>query len=132
MQRKTSPLKKLPALKTASTTGLLRNALTHVLLPGPLNKHHLDACLHLLQAKDNGQFVVLLRGAQNHGFKGLYQVHSPDCIGFVYGNGPALLDGKAVRCWYKYDSGRRAFLEVPTKELVGSICAVVMEPTRIA
>lgn len=132
-QRKSIGLRpnRLPVLqKQGGSNGLLRNALTHVLLSGPLNKHHLDSCLQQLQEQDGGQHLVLLRGSQNHAFKGLYKAHSSDWIGSVYGSGPSVFDKEKVKCWYKYDSGRRAFIEVPTKELVGSICAVVLEPTR--
>ena len=114
-------------VRLSSTQTLLKNAITHVLLQGPLNEQHRENCVKLLEEKP--ECFVLLRGAQNHAFRGLYAMENAQFFRLLYGNGPPYIDcdGDLIKNWYKYDSGRRGFIDVPTRGAIGSVCAIVID-----
>jgi len=122
-------LKSSAAVMPKASLHLLKNALSHTLLPGPLNASALESVLKILTDSNNAQFhfVLLLRDTQNHAFRGLYTYDvAEDALFLSYGNGPSRIGRDYVVEFYKYDSGRRAFLPVLTRGFVGSICAVAI------
>ncbi|ORZ38797.1 CKK domain-containing protein, partial [Catenaria anguillulae PL171] len=80
-----------------------------------------------LERSGADNFVIALRGAQNHGFKALY-THLVDesQLVKVYGQGPLEVTADKISEYFKYDSGARAFKSIHTRSLSAFVHGVVL------
>ncbi|RHY12767.1 hypothetical protein DYB37_006037 [Aphanomyces astaci] len=105
-------------LKPTSNRQLIQNALETNLLAGTACESERVRVVQALvdhQAADN--FVVTFKGSVQEmkmTFKGLYALEK-DYVHKIYGQGPAHLQPTMVKQFFRYNSGKKAFLPVSTR-----------------
>jgi len=105
----------------------------HKALEGKVNEASLKKMLETMQANQDTchHFLILFR---NNQFKGIYKYEeSLNSISKLDGIGPKSVNPDTIVKYYKYDSTKREFTEVPTKHIGPTIVAfTIPDPKKRA
>ncbi|XP_031567239.1 uncharacterized protein LOC116302157 isoform X2 [Actinia tenebrosa] len=108
-----------------SNRKLIINAISHVCLSGTVNNESKERCLQAIAESQGFNFMVLFKDGLK--FRGLY-MHNPENEQSykIYGIGPKVITSKMVECVYKYSSGSKEFIKIPSKTLSISVDGVAI------
>ncbi|XP_046864969.1 uncharacterized protein LOC124459555 isoform X3 [Xenia sp. Carnegie-2017] len=93
---------------------LIINAISHVCLPGTVNKDTKEKCLQAMTESSAQHFLILFKDGLK--FRSLFSldVESGQVLK-VYGIGPRSVSEKMIEYLYKYNSGCKEFSKIPAK-----------------
>ncbi|KAI9216447.1 CKK domain-containing protein [Blastocladiella britannica] len=98
-----------------------------MLLAGGANVPARTEVLEDLERSGGENFVILLRGAKNHSFKGLYtHLVETGQIVKLYGSGPIEVSDQDITDHFKYDSGSRSFKSLSTRSMSTLVHGMVL------
>ncbi|XP_028405927.1 calmodulin-regulated spectrin-associated protein 1-B-like isoform X2 [Dendronephthya gigantea] len=93
---------------------LIINAISHVCLPGVVNKDTKDKCLQAMTESSAQHFLILFKDGLK--FRALYSLDlESNQVLKVYGIGPRSVTEKMTEQLYKYNSGGKEFSKIPAK-----------------
>lgn len=118
--------------KRPSNRQLIQNALEFTLLAGGSMEKERAAALAALAQSPCDNFLVLLKGAKDMKFRALYQVdrqqqNEVQRIFSVSTSAPLTLTSQAIGQFFKYNSGKKAFLPVETRSFTVKTDACAMQ-----
>ena len=104
-------------LRSKSNRILITNAINHCCLSGKVNEKIRIKTLQALEGNNDRHLMVLFRD-NNCQYRALYSYQPvEERLYKICGNGPNLINPSMIEALYKYNSGRRAFMCVPSKTL---------------
>eukprot|EP00656_Telonema_subtile_P051285 TRINITY_DN6859_c0_g1_i3.p1 TRINITY_DN6859_c0_g1~~TRINITY_DN6859_c0_g1_i3.p1 ORF type:complete len:1286 (-),score=413.68 TRINITY_DN6859_c0_g1_i3:153-4010(-) len=123
-----------PVLKGSldrSNAKMIRNALQHVCLAGPVKKPELADALGVLDARGNvGHYMVLFASDKNLVFRGLYELDAGmDVATKVHGVGPGTVQAGKVYKFFNYSSGSKSFGTIPTTTYGYTVYGFALAPS---
>ncbi|KAF0698897.1 Aste57867_10497 [Aphanomyces stellatus] len=108
----------LRPLKVSSNRQLIQNAIETNLLAGTACELERVKVVQVLQDHPGDNFIVAFKGNVHDtklAFKGLYALEKGEFVYKVYGQGPAELHASVVKQFFRYNSGKKAFVPVSTR-----------------
>ncbi|XP_077862821.1 calmodulin-regulated spectrin-associated protein 1-like [Saccoglossus kowalevskii] len=111
---------------TKSNRHLITNAITHCVLAGHVNKDMKDRVLQEIAKADAHHFLILFRNSGLQ-FRSLYSyLPESEEIIKIYGTGPRQVSSDMVEKIFKYNSGGKHFVAIPSKTMSVSVDAFVI------
>jgi len=127
----------IPSMSGGGNAKNARNALTMVCLAGAHMAAERERALQALEiaSSEGGRMVILLsKGASTLAYRGLY-VSNPDGTRArkVEGWGPRVLEAKSgvLREFYRFNTGKKSFMELGNRTFGGTVDAVSLDPTEL-
>ena len=120
----------LPPTRRKSNRNILRNAILHTCLSGPVNGALQKEVLARLDEARADQCLILFRDTRGFKFRALYVYkHETGALVKLCGVGPATVAPDAIVAFYKYDTGDRSFRPMQVSEFNQGIDAFALEPS---
>eukprot|EP00041_Stephanoeca_diplocostata_P030788 m.940320 g.940320 ORF g.940320 m.940320 type:complete len:956 (+) comp23827_c0_seq6:2237-5104(+) len=114
-----------------SNRSLVRNAITHTCLAGPVNEKAKTGVLAALDESLSAHFVMLLHDKNDLKFRALYAYNLDTGEGFkLCGRGPSRFREDKVIHTFRYDSGSRKFVITRTSNVITSMIDAFCMATR--
>ncbi|XP_078665715.1 calmodulin-regulated spectrin-associated protein 1-B-like [Branchiostoma floridae x Branchiostoma belcheri] len=111
---------------TKSNRHIIINALKDCCLAGEVNNQVKGKVLEALAMSESNHYVILFRDARCQ-FRAVYSYNPEnEKIHKLVGNGPSSIMGKMISSLYKYNSGGKQFVGIPSKTMSVSVDALTI------
>ncbi|XP_078584673.1 calmodulin-regulated spectrin-associated protein 1-B-like [Branchiostoma floridae x Branchiostoma japonicum] len=111
---------------TKSNRHIIINALKDCCLAGEVNNQVKGKVLEALAMSESFHYVILFRDARCQ-FRAVYSYNPEnEKIHKLVGNGPSSIQGKMINSLYKYNSGGKQFVGIPSKTMSVSVDALTI------